>query len=48
MRRYLDGIYDDKLVTNIITQFDTRGFLFRNMIDFQRFRFNLKTIKPQR
>lgn len=47
MRPYLDGIFNNNIRDDIITQFDTRCFLFRNLIDFKRFQYNLKTLKPR-
>ena len=47
MRPYIDELYQMELVKNIITQFDTRCFRFRNLITFKQFQHNLELLKPR-
>ena len=48
MRPYLDDIYQPKLVNNIITLFDTRSFMFNNLITFKQFQGCLELLKPRK
>ena len=48
MRPYLDAIYQPKLVNNIITLFDTRSFMFNNLITFKQFQGCLELLKPRK
>lgn len=48
MRPYLDELFSANLQANIINIFDTRSFLFRNMIDFKRFQSQLELLKPRK
>ena len=47
MRPYLDEKYIQELVNNILTQFDTRCFQFRNLITFKQFQKQLELLKPR-
>jgi len=47
MRPYLDEIYNPKSVGDIILQFDTRSFKFRNLITFKLFQKNIALLKPR-
>ena len=46
MRRYLDQMYNEDLVNQIIVQYDTRNFLFHNLLTHKLFEKNIQTIKP--
>ena len=48
MRPYLDELYNVKSVNDIITQFDTRSYLFHNLITFKLFQKNLELLKPRK
>ena len=48
MRPYLDELYNKQVVNDIINQFDTRCFHFRNMITFKQFQSNLELLRPQK
>ena len=48
MRPYLDAVYQPKLVNNIITLFDTRSFMFNNLITFKQFQGCLELLKPRK
>lgn len=47
MRPYLDERYSTELMTAIMMQFDTRCFVFRNLITFKRFQTQLELLKPR-
>lgn len=47
MRPYLDEVYQQGLVTDIINLFDTRCFVFRNLITFKKFQSQLALLKPR-
>ena len=47
MRPYLDETYIQDRVKNIILQFDTRSFHFRNLITFKLFQKELELLKPR-
>lgn len=47
MRPYLDEAYIPDMVTQIITLFDTRCFVFRNLIAFKKFQAQLELLKPR-
>ena len=47
MRPYLNGIFNVETRDNVIATFDTRSFLFRNLIDFKRFQQELRLLKPR-
>lgn len=46
MRRYLDQMYNEDLVNQVIVQYDTRNFLFHNLLTHKLFEKNIQTIKP--
>lgn len=48
MRPYLDEVYVSEKVNEVITQFDTRCFKFRNLITFKEFQSNLEMLKPRK
>ena len=47
MRPYLDELYTTEQVKNIINRFDTRSFLFSNLITFKKFQKNVELLKPR-
>ena len=47
MRPYLDELYLQDQVKNIILQFDTRNYHFRNLITFKLFQKELELLKPR-
>lgn len=47
MRPYLDELYSMEGVKAVIEQFDTRSYLFRNMITFKRFQSEMRLLKPR-
>jgi len=48
MRPYLDEQYMVDQVKDIILQFDTRSFQFRNLITFKQFQTQLELLKPRK
>ena len=48
MRPYLDEVYNVQNVNNIISQFDSRCYLFRNLITFKLFQKNMELLKPRK
>lgn len=48
MRPYLDQFYNLDRVNNIIQLFDTRSFLFRNLITQTKFKKELELLKPRK
>ena len=48
MRRYLDQMYNEDLVNQVIVQYDTRNFLFHNLLTHKLFEKNIQTIKPSK
>lgn len=48
MRPYLDEPFSVEIQKNMITLFDTRSFMFRNMITFKRFQAALELLKPRK
>lgn len=48
MRPYLDEVYNQETVNNIILQFDTRSFQYRNLITFKLFQKNTELLKPRK
>lgn len=48
MRPYLDEIYNQEMANNIITIFDIRGFVFKNLITFKQFQNQLMLFKPRK
>lgn len=47
MRPYLDEVYMPELVKTTITLFDTRSFLFTNLITFKEFQKQIALLKPR-
>ena len=47
MRPYLDEIYEPKLMTNVIQQFDYRSYKFKDLITFKKFQKNISLLKPR-
>ena len=48
MRRYLDSVYNEEQVNQIIVQYDVRNFLFRNLLTHKLFEKNIQAIKPSK
>lgn len=48
MRPYIDEFFDSKQRDNIIMQFDTRSFVYRNLITFKRFQNEIMLLKPRK
>ncbi len=48
MRPYLDETYDQERVKTIMQLFDTRSYLFRNLITFKQFQSQLEIFKPRK
>lgn len=48
MRPYLDELYNLERVNQIIALFDTRCFLFRNLITQKKFKLQLELLKPRK
>lgn len=48
MRPYLDEVYNQDQVNNIILQFDTRSFQFKNLITFKTFQKEIELLKPRK
>lgn len=48
MRPYLDEPFNVETQKNIISLFDTRSFMFRNMITFKQFQSCLELLKPRK
>lgn len=48
MRPYLDEVFNVKIQQAVIEQFDTRCFLFRNLITFKQFQNQLALLKPRK
>lgn len=48
MRPYLDTIFIPELQKQIITLFDTRAYLFRDLSTFKRFQKELQILKPRK
>lgn len=47
MRPYLDEIFEPKLMTTVIQQFDYRSYKFKDLITFKRFQKNISLLKPR-
>lgn len=47
MRPYQDEIFMPQLRDTVITQFDSRGYCFKNLITFKRFQKELELLKPR-
>lgn len=48
MRPYIDELFQTQLRDTIITQFDTRCFLYKDIITFKLFQKNLELLKPRK
>lgn len=48
MRPYLDLVFNQQQRDNVITLFDTRCFLFKNLITFKKFQKAIAEIKPRK
>ena len=48
MRPYIDQMYNLELVSNIINMYDSRYFLFRNLITCKKFKKELQLLKPRK
>ena len=48
MRPYIDEFFQTQLRDSIITQFDTRCFLYKDLITFKLFQKNLELLKPRK
>ena len=48
MRPYLDEVFNTDLQKNIITLFDTRSFMFSNLITFKQFQSCIELLKPRK
>ncbi len=48
MRPYLDLLFDQKQRDNVVSLFDTRSFLYRNLITFKKFQKEIQQIKPRK
>ena len=47
MRPYLDQVYNTDVVKNIVQLFDTRSYLFSNLITFKQFQKEVQLLKPR-
>lgn len=47
MRPYLDEIFEPKLMSTVIQQFDYRSYKFKDLITFKRFQKNISLLKPR-
>ena len=48
MRPYLDELYIPDLQKSVITLFDTRSYLFKDLSTFKRFQKELRELKPRK
>ena len=48
MRPYIDELFSAELRDSMIKMFDTRAFLFRNLITFKMFQKHLEILKPRK
>lgn len=48
MRPYLDELFNTQVRDQIITQFDTRGFRYHNLITFKEFQKEISLLKPRK
>ena len=48
MRPYIDELFDSKLRDTVIQSFDTRSYVFRNLITFKRFQNEIMILKPRK
>lgn len=47
MRPYLDEVYSVDRVKAVMETFDTRSYLFRNLITFKKFQSEMTLLKPR-
>lgn len=47
MRPYLDEVYNVERVKAVMTQFDTRSYMFTNLITFKQFQKQMNLLKPR-
>ena len=48
MRPYIDELFDSKLRDTVIQSFDTRSYVFRNLITFKQFQTDMELLKPRK
>ncbi|MBO7713203.1 MAG: phage DNA encapsidation protein [Methanobrevibacter sp.] len=48
MRPYIDEFFQAHIRDTVITQFDTRSFLYKDLITFKTFQKNLELLKPRK
>lgn len=48
MRPYIDEFYQSNIRDTVINQFDTRSFLYKDLITFKTFQKNLELLKPRK
>lgn len=48
MRPYIDDIFNSKLRDTIITMFDNRALMYKNLITFKKFQKEISLIKPRK
>lgn len=48
MKPYIDEFFDVKLRDNVFVLFDSRAYVFRNLITFKKFQKNLELLKPRK
>lgn len=48
MRPYLDELFTNELRDSVIKGFDTRSYLYKNLITFKMFQKNLEILKPRK
>lgn len=48
MRPYLDLVFNAQIRDEIIMRFDSRGFLYKNLITFKKFQKEIQLIKPRK
>ena len=48
MRPYIDELFNSKVRDTMIQMFDTRSFLYRNLITFKMFQNNMELLRPSR
>lgn len=48
MRPYIDEFYQTAIRDTVISQFDTRSFLYKDLITFKTFQKNLELLKPRK
>ena len=48
MRPYIDQLFNPQSRDNVIAMFDTRSYLFRNLITQKQFKKELELLKPRK